>query len=60
MLTAYLQLASSMALVGANVAVAKILAGAMPIALIAGLLLFGIRLTSDSAWWTGHLSYSLH
>ncbi len=37
MLTAYLQLASSMALVGANVAVAKLLANALPIALIAGL-----------------------
>jgi len=29
-------------------------------ALIAGILLFLIRLTSDAAWWTGHLSYSLH
>ncbi|MFC4170158.1 DMT family transporter [Teichococcus aestuarii] len=34
MLTAYLQLGSSMALVGLNVAVAKLLAGALPIALI--------------------------
>ncbi|MDB5369113.1 MAG: putative rane protein [Roseomonas sp.] len=34
MLTAYAQLASSMALVGANVAVAKLLANALPIALI--------------------------
>ncbi|WP_237182888.1 DMT family transporter [Roseomonas marmotae] len=37
MLTAYVQLASSMALVGANVAVAKLLADALPIALIVGL-----------------------
>jgi drug/metabolite transporter (DMT)-like permease len=37
MLTAYAQLASSMALVGANVAVAKLLANALPIALIVGL-----------------------
>jgi drug/metabolite transporter (DMT)-like permease len=36
-LTAYAQLASSMALVGANVAVAKLLANALPIALIVGL-----------------------
>ena len=37
MLTAYAQLAASMALVGANVAVAKLLANALPIALIVGL-----------------------
>ncbi|WP_237181163.1 DMT family transporter [Roseomonas haemaphysalidis] len=37
MLTAYAQLAGSMALVGANVAVAKLLANALPIALIVGL-----------------------
>ena len=37
MLTAYGQLALSMALVGANVAVAKLLAESLPIALIAGL-----------------------
>ncbi len=37
MLIAYAQLALSMALVGANVAVAKILAESLPIALIAGL-----------------------
>lgn len=29
-------------------------------ALIAGLALFGIRLTSDAAWWTGHLMYSIN
>jgi hypothetical protein len=29
------------------------------IALIAGLALFGIRLTSNYAWWSGHYSYSL-
>ena len=28
-------------------------------ALIAGIGLFAIRLTGDSAWWTGHLFYSL-
>ncbi|WBV42841.1 DMT family transporter [Pseudoroseomonas cervicalis] len=37
MLTAYAQLAASMALVGANVGVAKLLAGVLPIALIVGL-----------------------
>jgi drug/metabolite transporter (DMT)-like permease len=36
-LTAYAQLATSMALVGANVAVAKLLAAALPIVLIVGL-----------------------
>ena len=30
------------------------------LALVAGLCLFGFRLTSDSAWWTGHLMYSIH
>ena len=35
MLTAYAQLAAGMALSGANVAVAKLLAGALPLALIA-------------------------
>ena len=29
------------------------------IALVAGLALFAIRFTSDAAWWTGHLTYSL-
>ena len=29
------------------------------VALIAGVTLFGIRFTSDAAWWTGHLNYSL-
>ncbi len=29
------------------------------IALVCGLGLFAIRFTSDSAWWTGHLMYSL-
>jgi hypothetical protein len=28
-------------------------------ALIAGLGLFALRLTSDAAWWTGHLVYSI-
>jgi len=28
-------------------------------ALLCGLGLFAIRFTSDSAWWTGHLMYSL-
>ncbi len=28
-------------------------------ALICGIGLFAIRLTSDSAWWTGHLFYSI-
>ena len=37
MLTAYAQLAAGMALSGANVAVAKLLAGALPIAMILGL-----------------------
>ncbi|MGX9962400.1 DMT family transporter [Roseomonas sp. F4] len=37
MLTAYAQLAGSMALVGANVGVAKVLAGSLPIAMIVGL-----------------------
>lgn len=37
MLTAYAQLASSMALVGANVGVAKLLAASLPIPMIAGL-----------------------
>jgi drug/metabolite transporter (DMT)-like permease len=37
MLTAYAQLAASMALVGANVGVAKVLAGSLPIAMIVGL-----------------------
>lgn len=27
------------------------------IALAAGVALFGIRFTSDAAWWTGHLNY---
>ena len=29
------------------------------VALVAGVALFGIRFTSDAAWWTGHLNYSL-
>lgn len=29
------------------------------IAMIAGLGLFAIRLTSNASWWTGHLMYSL-
>lgn len=29
------------------------------VALVCGLGLFGIRFTSDAAWWTGHLRYSL-
>ncbi len=29
------------------------------IALLCGLGLFAIRFTSDAAWWTGHLRYSL-
>ena len=29
------------------------------IALVAGVGLFALRLTSDAAWWTGHLGYSL-
>ncbi|WP_235035379.1 DMT family transporter [Roseomonas sp. 18066] len=37
MLTAYLQLGSSMALVGANVAVSKLLTAALPVAMILGL-----------------------
>jgi hypothetical protein len=28
-------------------------------ALIAGIGLLALRLTSDHGWWTGHLSYSL-
>ena len=28
-------------------------------ALVAGIGLFLIRLTSDASWWTGHLAYSL-
>ena len=28
-------------------------------ALVAGVGLFAIRLTSKDAWWTGHLAYSL-
>ena len=30
------------------------------IALVAGIGLFAIRFTSDAAWWTGYLAYSLH
>lgn len=29
------------------------------VALAAGIALFGIRFTSDAAWWTGHLHYAL-
>jgi hypothetical protein len=29
------------------------------IALIVGLALFAIRLSSDASWWTGHLVYTL-
>lgn len=29
------------------------------VALAAGIGLFAIRFTSDAAWWTGHLMYSL-
>src|SRR5258708_32776833 len=29
------------------------------IALVAGLGQFALRLTSDAAWWTGHLVYSI-
>jgi hypothetical protein len=29
------------------------------VALVAGITLFGIRFTSDAAWWTGHLNYAL-
>jgi hypothetical protein len=29
------------------------------IALVAGLGLLALRLTSDAAWWTGHLLYSI-
>lgn len=29
------------------------------VALVAGVTLFGIRFTSDAAWWTGHLNYAL-
>jgi hypothetical protein len=29
------------------------------IAVIAGIGLFAIRLTSDASWWTGHLFYTL-
>jgi hypothetical protein len=29
------------------------------LALVCGFGLFAIRLTSDAAWWTGHLSYWL-
>jgi drug/metabolite transporter (DMT)-like permease len=57
MLTAYLQLASSMALVGANVAVAKLLANALPIALIVGLrcLLACIVLWPLARWREGSI-----
>jgi drug/metabolite transporter (DMT)-like permease len=56
-LTAYLQLASSMALVGANVAVAKLLANALPIALIVGLrcLLACIVLWPLARWREGRV-----
>lgn len=30
------------------------------VAIIAGVGLFLIRFTSDAAWWTGHLQYSLN
>ena len=30
------------------------------IGLFAGIGLFGIRLTSNAAWWTGHLHYSVY
>jgi hypothetical protein len=29
------------------------------IALIAGIGLFALRMTSDAGWWTGHLVYSI-
>lgn len=29
------------------------------VALICGLSLFAIRLTSNASWWTGHLNYYL-
>jgi hypothetical protein len=29
------------------------------IALVAGIGLFALRMTSDAAWWTGHLVYSI-
>ena len=28
-------------------------------ALVAGIGLFALRMTSDAAWWTGHLVYSI-
>ncbi|WP_376088770.1 DMT family transporter [Roseomonas sp. CCTCC AB2023176] len=52
---AYLQLAASMALVGANVAVAKVLSDSLPIAMIAGLrcLLASALLLPLAARWDG-------
>lgn len=29
------------------------------VALLCGLGLFGVRFTSDAAWWTGHLRYEV-
>lgn len=52
MLTAYAQLASSMALVGANVGVAKALSDALPAAMIAGLrCLVAVAVLAPLALW---------
>lgn len=52
MLTAYAQLASSMALVGANVGVAKALSDALPISMIAGLrCLIAVAVLAPLALW---------
>jgi uncharacterized membrane protein len=42
-------------LIGIRASVSKLL---FWIALVAGIGLFAIRLTSETAWWTGHLTWS--
>jgi hypothetical protein len=56
MLTMSLNLLGVVGLFGVRAALPK---GLFWCALIAGIGLFAIRLTSDSAWWTGHLFYSV-
>ncbi len=40
-------------------AIRKMAAGLFWLALVAGIGLFAIRLSSDAAWWTGHRVYYL-
>jgi len=55
-LTMSLNLLGVIGLFGVRAAIPK---GLFWCALIAGIGLFAIRLTSDSAWWTGHLFFSI-